>query len=201
MRTCRCPAPSSSRPRRPSADSPDRVASDDSAPSGPATVAVGEFDSARPSTVHTAPAASQASPPLSVTVTSCRVSGATRSRHRPASTFQTRLMLPFLTVNEAADGAFAVAPSGSLKRRSNQNAVPSCRAGACSNAAVSCTSPPSSFRMVPIPTPFSMTAPFGLESTSRNVSPLSSTSSSRICTRTSWERWYGPNVSVPVFAV
>ena len=53
---------------------------------GPPTAALDVFDSALPSAVHTAPAATQPRPPASVTVMSFHDFGAIRTRHRPVST-------------------------------------------------------------------------------------------------------------------
>ena len=61
---------------------------------GPPMVALTEFDSIRPSPVHTAPVASQLSPPISPTDTSRHEAGITCTRHSPGSIDRTHFTLP-----------------------------------------------------------------------------------------------------------
>ena len=104
---------------------------------GPPTVVVDVFESARPSAVHTAPASPQARPPASVTVKSFQALarfGVTVTVYRVPDPLT--LAFPGATLNEAATGTLP-APGVSLSVRSKVNAVPSCSEGTFSNAAVS----------------------------------------------------------------
>ena len=104
---------------------------------GPPTDASTVFESARPSAVHTAPAAPQSRPPASVTATSRHEPGFTCTRHTPPPRSSTSFTLPARVSNDAAVGPVPPAPSASLKRTSSASAAsPSCSSGTFSNDAV-----------------------------------------------------------------
>ena len=170
------------------------------------------FESARPSGVQTAPGASQAAPPASVTVTSASESGLTVTSHRslrPSTRFAF-FTLPPDTDNDWSRNVRKPIAMPSLNAILSLNAVfPSCSAGARANRAVSTPDGASGATSSIVPfasgtvTSTGASEPAECAFDSRNTTVSASSASSSRSTRTSTVLRVRPgaNVTVPRFAV
>ena len=176
--------------------------------SGPATVAVGVFVSRLRGgpQVQIAPETAQSRPAGSAIVSSPSPSGSTVISNRSfrPSTRVPRVTRPPVVSNASSRRLRKLIAMGSLNATRKRNALsPSCAAGTPSNDAVSGGPSGSSsvFRIVPVAVVSWSLAKEALLSTSVNVSPSSSTSSSMIGTDTVFSVSSRANVSVPLVSV